>query len=476
MKTIDENRFCALIVDDEEDSRDNLRHILEKVGIKVTTAADGCQALEKLRSPAAAPSVVLLDVRMPGMNGVEVLKKIRETDASLPVILITAYADIRQAVETMRDGAYDYIAKPFDNQEVAKITLRALSETKLKKPLRKSTEIAQEYLTLFESMGHSEAIARITADVQRVSQTDFSVLIMGETGAGKDLVAEAIHRNSARGRAPFVIVDCGAIPEALLESELFGHEKGSFTGADRQKTGKFEVAHGGSLFLDEIANLPYSSQAKLLRAIQNKVVNRVGGTKPIEVDFRLIAATNMALREMVIAGTFREDLYYRLCDFAIQIPALRDRKEDVLFLAKRFLDVTAVELGKNGLVLSDAAIEALIAYRWPGNVRELRSVIRRAAVLVQGTSAITEKELGLAAEVSFAASVVPPEDGAPWKSASLRDVVTRSVAEVERTVITGVLQYTGGNKAKAARLLQIDYKTMHNKTKKLGIQAQRRER
>ncbi|MEI7437565.1 MAG: sigma-54 dependent transcriptional regulator [bacterium] len=318
-------------------------------------------------------------------------------------------------------------------------------------------------------MGPSDAIARITADVHRVATSDFSVLLVGETGAGKELVAEAIHRGSARHLAPFVAVDCGAIPEALVESELFGHEKGAFTGADRQKLGKFEVARGGTLFLDELANLPFASQAKLLRAIQSKVLHRVGGTKPIAVDFRLIAATNRNLRGMVAAGTFREDLYYRLCDFTIDVPSLRERKKDIIYLAKRFLDMAENELGKRTDGLSETAIEALVAYDWPGNVRELKAVIRRAALMASGV--ITENDLGIKIGTVLVPRLDPEAGAQSWKGASLREIVRRSVDEVEKRVLVAAMQVVGGNKAKAARLLQIDYKTMHTKAKQFGIQT-----
>ena len=467
MKTVRDSALRALVVDDEEGMRSILSHILEKDGITVFTADNGLQAIQMIRSPTTRPDVVLLDVHMPGLNGIEVLHKIKETDDDLPVVLITGHADIHQSVEAMKDGAYHYLGKPFDNAEVARITSQALSEGQMKK--RKATAgESPEQLSLFESMGPSAATARIIADVHRVAKSDFSVLIIGETGAGKELVAAAIHRGSPRRLAPFVTVDCGAIPDALLESELFGHEKGAFTGADRQKQGKFEVAHGGTLFLDEIANLALCSQAKLLRALQGKVLTRVGGTKPIEVDFRLIAATNRSLRDMVAAGTFREDLYYRLCDFTIDIASLRERKEDILYLSKRFLNMAEDELGAKTKGLSEAAIAALISYEWPGNVRELKSVIRRAALVSPDT--ITATHLGIRSHAAPPVPGLAPVEGAtPWKGASLRDIVKRSVGEVEKRVLAGVLQATGGNKAKAARLLHIDYKTMHTKAKKFGI-------
>jgi two-component system nitrogen regulation response regulator GlnG len=462
------NPLCALVVDDEEDARSNLSHILVKAGLNVLTASDGFEALRLLESPTARPKAVLLDVSMPGMDGMEVLKRIKEIDDSIPIILITGHANVRQSVEAMRDGAYDYLVKPFDNNEVARITLRALSEGQVKKG-RAANGVQAEYVSLFESMGPSDAIARITADVHRVAKSDFSVLIMGETGAGKELLATAIHRSSVRRNAPFVTVDCGAIPETLMESEFFGHEKGSFTGADRQKQGKFEAARGGTLFLDEIGNLPLASQAKLLRSIQSRVIHRVGGNDPIDVDFRLIAATNRNVRAMVQSGEFREDLYYRLCDFTIVVPPLRERKEDILYLAKRFLDSTQAELGRNNLRLSESAVKALVSYEWSGNVRELKSVMRRAALM--STDMISEADMGIEAQGKTRVETVPEDSGLHWKGSSLKDIVQRSVTEVERRVLMGVLEYTGGNKAKAARLLQIDYKTMHTKVKKFGIET-----
>ncbi len=469
MKTNDVNTMCALVVDDEAAVRLILTRILEKEGIRVVTASDGKQGLQMIQSSEVVPDIILLDVRMPELTGMDVLKKIRETGNDVPVVFITGYADIRQSVEAMKEGAYDYLSKPFDNDEVARITLHALAEGQLKK-YKALTGESLEHVSLFKSMGPSDAVARITTDVHRVAKSDFSVLLVGETGSGKDLVAEAIHRGSARCAAPFIAVDCGAIPEALLESELFGHEKGAFTGADRQKLGKFELAQGGTLFLDELGNMPLSSQAKLLRAIQSKVLHRVGGTKSIDVDFRLIAATNQNLRKMVVAGTFREDLYYRLCDFMIEIPSLRERKIDVIYLAKRFLDMAESELGKKTHGISGKAVETLIAYDWPGNVRELKAVIRRAALVAVGP--IGEKDLSLETGEKFVTESLSEQGDQMWKGRSLRDIVRRSVVEVEKKVLTGVLQVTGGNKAKAAILLKIDYKTLHTKAKQFGIQTQ----
>ncbi|OHE23951.1 MAG: hypothetical protein A2X92_05365 [Syntrophus sp. GWC2_56_31] len=440
--------------------------ILEKEGFNVITAPEGRQAIEKICFNT--PDVVLLDVRMPGLNGMEVLKKIKALDDNLPVVLVTAYADTHQAVEAMKEGAYDYLAKPFDNNEVVWITRRALAEGKLRRNLKSIKDRYNGNFSLIDGMGPSDKIARLAVDVHRVAKSDFSVIIMGETGSGKELVARAIHGDSARAEAPFVAVDCGAIPENLLESELFGHEKGSFTGADRQTAGKFESAHGGALFLDEIGNMPLGSQAKVLRVIQDRKLYRVGGNKPVPVDIRLIVAANQDLLEMAENGAFRKDLYYRLSEFTIRVPALRERKEDIPYLAKRFLDLANIELNKLITGFTDAAVETLMSYDWPGNVRQLRSVIRRATLVARDE--ITEKDLSISRTGVPGLAFSPKVQGIPWENASLSEIVQQSVLAVEKEVLKEVLRFTGGNKAKAARLLQVDYKTVHTKVKKFGIQ------
>lgn len=324
--------------------------------------------------------------------------------------------------------------------------------------------------SLRQIFGPSPAVGRLIADIARVAKSNFSIVILGETGSGKEEVAGAIHQASLYSAGPFVPVDCGAIPETLLEAELFGHERGAFTSADSRQLGKFEVARGGTLFLDEVSNLPLGSQAKILRALQEKSVFRIGGTRPISVDVRVLVASNQSLLALAKAGAFRRDLYFRLSEFTIRVPPLRERCEDILYLAKRFLDITNAELRKNVRGLAESAIALLLAYDWPGNVRELRSCIRRAVLLADDV--ITEQHLDItgtcdstAAEVSL--QLIPAGD------VSLKEIIRRNIRQVEREVIARVLRRTGGNKAAAARLLQIDYKTIHSKVREYGIRSGR---
>jgi two-component system nitrogen regulation response regulator GlnG len=302
-----------------------------------------------------------------------------------------------------------------------------------------------------------------------VAKSNFSIVILGETGSGKEEVARAIHEAGARSAAPFVPVDCGAIPETLLEGELFGHERGAFTSANSRQSGKFEAARGGTLFLDEISNIPLGSQAKLLRALQEKSIYRIGSSRPLTVDVRVLAASNLDLETLCSTGAFRRDLYFRLNEFTVRVPPLRERKEDIVYLGQRFLDITNVELEKFVRGFSDAAIEVMLAYHWPGNVRQLRSTVRRAVLLADDL--ITERHLNISPmlenQPAGGAALRPP--GIRWGEVTLREMVRCSTIRVEREVIARALHRTGGNKAKAARLLQIDYKTMHSKVKEYGI-------
>jgi len=365
-----------LIIDDELDICEILVRLMKKEGYETSIASDGETGLRVFREQW--PDIVFLDFKMPGINGMEMLKEVKNLDQDIPVVIITAYADIAGAVDAMRTGAHDYLSKPFVHEEVIRIARRAVSERKLKQRVKKLSRRQDDSTSLCRQMGPSDSIGRLISKVNRVAASDFSVVILGETGAGKELVARAIHNTSRRSEKPFVAIDCGAIQETLIESELFGHEKGSFTGAVAQKPGKFETALGGTLFLDEISNMTLGSQAKLLRVLQEKKVYRIGGQKPIDVDARILAASNQDLENAVESGTFRDDLFYRLSEFTIRIPPLRERKRDILYLAQRFLDTTNLELGKWVKDFSKEALAALKAYNWPGNVRELRSTIRQA--------------------------------------------------------------------------------------------------
>jgi DNA-binding NtrC family response regulator len=454
-----------LIVDDDKSICVILSDLMKKEGLETMVAYDGEKALKMLRSDA--PDLLLVDMMLPGMDGMEILRKARELDQELPVVFITAHADSRGAVKAIKEGAHDYLSKPFDNYEVIRVAHRALAERELKLKVRELSNQLKGSSPLQEKMGPSDVVARLISEVNRVAESDFTVIIIGETGSGKEIVARAIHEASSRSKAPFIPVDCGAIPETLLESELFGHERGAFTGAEVQKPGKFEVAQGGTLFLDEISNMPVGSQAKLLRVLQEKKVYRVGGTKAIQVDVRLLVASNQDLHELALSSAFRRDLFYRLNEFTITIPPLRDRKEDIPYLAKRFLDNANLELNKQVKGFSETALNTLFAYNWPGNVRQLRSIIRRAALLADDL--ITEKYLELKRVDVPGMAFTPKVQGAPWKNLSLKEILQQSITAVEREVFTQVLKQTGGNKAKAARLLQVDYKTIHEKVKKLGI-------
>jgi len=455
----------VLIVDDDKEISVMLSHLLKSDGLQPLVAHNGRAAREMVRSNG--PDVLLVDIKMPGVDGLEVMRQVKLLDEDLPVILITAYAEIHGAVEAIKAGAHDYLAKPFEHHEVIRVVRRALAEGGLKRKLRNLSSQVQAMNTLKEMMGPSDAIGQLISDVNRVAKSNFSVIILGETGSGKELVAKAIRQASPRSEGPYIPVDCGAIPETLLESELFGHEKGAFTGADHKKPGKIEMAQGGTLFLDEIANLPLGSQAKLLRVLQEKKVYHLGNTKPVNVDVRFLVASNQDLQALTTTGLFRLDLFYRLNEFTIMIPPLRERKEDIIYLAKRFLDATNMELNKTVKEFSESALEVLLTYNWPGNVRQLQSIIRRAVLLAE--EMITEKHLDIKRVPVPGLAFTPKVQGLPWKELSLKEIVCRSTGAVEREVLAQVLKYTGGNKAKAARILQIDYKTIHSKVKKFGI-------
>jgi two-component system nitrogen regulation response regulator GlnG len=457
-----------LIVDDEKDFCDILFRVLKRAGFTSLVAHDAEMALDMIR--LGLPDVVLLDVKMPGMDGMEALRKAKQMSPELPIIMVTAYSGVHGAVEAIKDGAFDYLSKPLDNQVLIEKIRRALATrslvSKKKAPLLKKKDLS--LVQLKDMMGPSQEVTRIISDLRLVSASDFSVVIQGETGTGKELIAQAVHQASLRSEAALIPVDCGAIPETLFESELFGYEKGAFTGAVSSRPGKFEMAQGGTLFLDEVANMPVSCQTKLLRAIQEKSFFRVGGREPVEVDVRLIVATNKDLNLEVAAGQFSRDLFYRLSEFTIFIPPIRERKEDIMHMAERFIHATNVELNKNVLGFSAECVSAIVTYKWPGNVRQLRAAIRRA--VLQATDYIHPRHLSIHdSEQPRDEPVQKKDETGEWEGLSLREIVHKSIADVESKVILKALRKTGGNKAKAARLLQIDYKTMHSKIKQYSI-------
>jgi DNA-binding NtrC family response regulator len=451
----------VLIVDDEEGIRDILSRLVAKEGYQPVLAEDGEQALELVRRDA--PDALLVDIKMPGVDGMEVLRQAKQFDRDLPVVVITSCDLVKDAVAALHAGAHDYIVKPFDHADVVRSVHSAITDRRIRRTIARLSEGGSR---LPELMGPSVAIERISNYVRRVACSDFTVLILGETGTGKELIARAIHEQSARTAGPFIPVDCGAIPDTLFESELFGHEKGAFTGAERSKPGRFELAMGGTLFLDEIHNMPPSSQAKLLRALQERTVTRVGGSKPVKVDVRLLAAANEDLETAVAKGAFRQDLFFRLNEFVIGIPPLRERKEDIPFLVHRFLNLTNRELHKNVSGLTESAMQRMNTYEWPGNVRQLRSVVRRAVLLAD--SVVSDEHLALP-RVRASESAVTPAETVLEDDLSLKERVRRATADVEREALATALRKTGGNKAKAARLLNIDYKTILNKLKEYGI-------
>ena len=375
------NKTCkrVLIVDDEKDTCELLSYLIKKEGFDTNIAYDGNIAMRLINT--IMPDVILLDNKMPGIDGLEVLKQTKKLNPDLPVIMITGYANINGAVSAMKEGAYDYIAKPYDNNVLISVVRRAINKRQAKLKIKDISEKNQGNFELKEMMGQSDAVCQLNSEVNCVAQTNFSVLILGETGSGKELVARAIHQNSLNSKSNFLPINCGAITETLWESELFGYEKGAFTDAKHQTRGKIESANGGTLFLDEISNMPLASQATLLRVLQDKMVFRVGGTKPVDVDVRIISASNQNLEDAIKSELFRSDLFFRLNEFAIKIPSLRERKDDILYLAKRVLDITNMELNKNVKWFTESAIETLLSYDWPGNVRQLKSTIRRAVLL-----------------------------------------------------------------------------------------------
>lgn len=446
-----------LLVEDKDSLRRVLRLTLENAGYTVTEAADARAALNEI---AAGPhKLVLTDLRMPNGSGLDVLRAARAADGSIPVIVMTAFGSIDEAVQAMKDGAHDFLQKPVDSNHLLLLVERALEQERLR---TENILLREEWSRRYgfpRILGESEAIKRSVSETQRVAQTETTVLLLGESGTGKELFARAIHHLSARRDKAFVAFNCAAIPETLIETELFGHERGAFTGATDRRLGKFELAANGTVFLDEVGELPLAVQGKLLRVIEEKVVDRIGGRAPVPVDVRVVAATNKDLRAAIDRGDFRSDLFFRLAVFPLEIPPLRERGLDVVMLAKHFAAQLGKELRGREVTLTEAACAALLAHRWPGNVRELENAIERACIL-SDSMVLTPKDLGLDIETARITSA-----GSFDLSGTLAEAAQRAVRNVERQKIVDALELSKGNKMQAAENLGISYKTLLSKIK-----------
>jgi DNA-binding NtrC family response regulator len=457
-----------LLVEDKPELRAMLRKALERAGYAVEEAPDGTSAIEKVR--ARRYQLVLSDLKLPGNSGLDVLREARRAEPTLPVILVTAYGSVEEAVTAMKEGAFDFIQKPVDLDHLKLLLERAAKQQEL---LRENLLLREEYAVRYgfpQIVGEHPAMKDASQMTQRVAATDSTVLLLGESGTGKELFARAIHHLSPRADHPFVALNCAAIPEGLVENELFGHERGAYTGAGARKLGKLELAHRGTLFLDEIGDLPLAIQSKLLRVLEEKKFERVGGTQAIEVNVRVLTATNKDLRAAVANKTFREDLYFRISAVPITIPPLRDRGDDVLALADHFLERFRREFRKPGLEFADDARTRLLTYSWPGNVRELQNAIERAAILAN-SGKINSAALQLPSARPTAAELPGGmvEDKFLWEG-PLDEVSQRAVAHVERFKIQNALQETKWNKTRAAEKLGVSYKTLLHKIRSLGLE------
>jgi DNA-binding NtrC family response regulator len=456
----------VLIVEDKDSLRTMLRHALEAHGHAVVEARDESEAIRMLRR--ARPVVVLTDLKLPAGDGFGVLRAAKELDPDVHVVVMTAYGSIQDAVTAMREGAMDFLAKPVEPDHLLLMVERAIAQRRM----------MTEYIVLKEELaerrgapriiGEDRRLRQVSQQLHRAAATDITVLLEGESGTGKELFARALHALSPRTDGPFVAINCAAIPETLLETELFGHEKGAFTGAAQRKPGRFELAHRGTLFLDEIGDLSLPLQAKILRALEEKEFERVGGTQSLRVDVRVVAATNRNLKQRVIERQFREDLYFRLSVLPVQIPPLRERGDDVLILARHFVDKFCRELNKKAM-LSPTAVADLMSYPWPGNVRELQNCIERAVILAEGET-IHSRHLNLPFRQTAAST---PSQADPWSqidlSGTMAEALRRLSGEVERRKIERALRDAGGNKAQAARALQIGFKVLAQKLRAYGL-------
>ena len=406
--------------------------------------------------------VVLSDLKLPKMDGIEVLSSLKEMDSDVSVILMTAYGTIEKAVEAMKEGAFDFLTKPFDTDHLSVLVKRALENRRLMAENILLREELGHNLGYAEIIGKCEKMQEVSRLIQKVAPSDTSVLLLGESGTGKELFARAIHSLSIRKHAPYVAINCAAIPRELLENELFGSERGAYTGSVARKMGKFEIAQGGTIFLDEVGDLDIALQAKLLRVLQDKTFERLGGTKTLSVDVRLIAASNADLKKAIEKNQFREDLFYRLSVFPITIPPLRERREDIPQLAEHFVNKYCAEMKKPKKSISPEAMALLDKYHWPGNVRELENTIERAIILCEGKKILPEH---------LAIRIPTPNEIRLREGAGLKEVGQYAQAEAERALIVRILNQVRGNKRKAAQALKIDYTTLFEKIKRYGIDA-----
>lgn len=444
-----------LIIDDEKNMRWILERGLKPLGYAVQTAANGLEGIESVK--IQEPDLVILDLKMPGIDGLETLKRLKEIHPKLPVLMITAHGTMETAIEAMKHGAVDYIIKPFDLEEMKIVIKKNLAVQDLVNEVDFLRAELYEKFNLQNIIGQSPAMQQVFRLIDRVADSNATVMVYGESGTGKELVARAIHVNSERKDKPYIQVNCAALPETLLESELFGHEKGAFTGAVNRRQGRFELAHQGTLFLDEIGEISLAMQAKLLRALQEKTFERVGGMETIKVDVRIVAATNRDLQSAIDTGTFREDLYYRLNVIPLTLPPLRERKEDIPLLVRHFL--RKLDIKKRIQGIDPEALNILIDYSWPGNVRELENVIERAIIIAPGNTITSEH--------------IPSEN--PRKNCVPQSVIGEipdegiSLEDVEKLLLIKALAKSQGNQTKAAQLLKITRHTLLYRMEKYGL-------
>ena len=457
-------KFKVLIIDDEKSIRDIFSLLLAEKGYGTESAATGEQGLALARR--SAPDVVLLDMNLPDIPGLDVLAGLRRDAPACRIIIITAFGTIRNAVEATKLGAYAYLEKPVDNEELQLLIGRALEIRRLETEVQELKSELHTRYSFAAIVGTSGRMNSIFQTMERMARVDGTVLISGESGTGKELAARAIHYAGPRRDGPFVVVNCGAIPRDLIESEFFGHSKGAFTDARAETTGKFELAQHGTIFLDEIGELPLDAQVKVLRALGEREIVKVGGTKTIPIDVRVIAATNKVLEEEIRRGNFREDLYFRLAVLSLQLPPLRDRREDIPLLCEHFFKKYRAELKKEIVAVSPEAMEALLDYGWPGNVRELENVIYEAMVL-SDDPILAESSLPLRIRSGQAV----PSESPPFETAgdTLRDAAQSAAGNAEKALIEKALRESGGNRTLAALALGVSRKTLFNKMKGLGI-------